>query len=145
MLAVTEIRDFFPILNLLTSDFHSNFSHAHTHQFQVLLKNVPCWLHHFKHHVILDILYKIQHPLPQCESTSKPRGEITPTQLRASKCHGELSPGLHSQAELNISVLANSLLQHERDYKVNANHLWLFSTYSNSFPSITRIRILNLL
>lgn len=45
----------------------------HTHQFQVLLKNVPCWLHHFEHHVILDILYKIQHPLPQCESTSEPR------------------------------------------------------------------------
>jgi len=39
-----------------------------------------------------------------------------------------------SEAELTISVLANSLLQSESDYKVTAEHLWLSSMYGNDFP-----------
>lgn len=33
---------------------------------------MPGWLHNFKHHVVLNVLDEVKHPLPQSEGTGKP-------------------------------------------------------------------------
>lgn len=43
-----------------------------THCLQVVLHNVPVGLHHLKHHVVLDVLHKVQHSLPEGKRSSKP-------------------------------------------------------------------------
>lgn len=43
-----------------------------TYRFQILLQDVPRRLHHFKHHVVLDVLHKVEHSLAQSKSASKP-------------------------------------------------------------------------
>lgn len=48
---------------------------SQTHRLEILLQHVPRWLHHFEHHVVLDVLHKIEHALPQRESPCKPREE----------------------------------------------------------------------
>lgn len=43
-----------------------------THCFQVLLHDVPCGLHHLEHHVVLDVLHKVQHALSEGERYGEP-------------------------------------------------------------------------
>lgn len=43
-----------------------------THCFQVVLHDVPRGLHHFEHHVVLDVLHKVEHALSESERSSKP-------------------------------------------------------------------------
>lgn len=43
-----------------------------THRFQVVLHDVPGGLHHLKHHVVLDVLHKVEHALSEGERSSKP-------------------------------------------------------------------------
>ena len=43
-----------------------------THCFQVVLHDVPGWLHHLKHHVVLDVLHKVEHALSEGKRGSKP-------------------------------------------------------------------------
>ena len=45
-----------------------------THRFHVGLKEIPVWFHYFKHHVVLKVLYKVQHSLPQSKSRRVPSG-----------------------------------------------------------------------
>lgn len=45
---------------------------AKTHRFQVFLQDVPSRFHHFKHHVVLNVLNEVEHPLSQSEGASKP-------------------------------------------------------------------------
>lgn len=52
---------------------------------------MPGGLHHLKHHVVLDVLHKIQHSLAQSESTSKPKeeaGNEQPGKKGCSFCSG---------------------------------------------------------
>lgn len=43
-----------------------------TRRLQVVLHNVPVGLHHLKHHVVLDVLHKVQHALSEGERRRKP-------------------------------------------------------------------------
>lgn len=43
-----------------------------TRRLQVVLHNVPVGLHHLKHHVVLDVLHKVQHALSEGERSRKP-------------------------------------------------------------------------
>lgn len=43
-----------------------------THCFQVVLHDVPRGLHHLKHHVVLDVLHKVEHALSERERSSEP-------------------------------------------------------------------------
>lgn len=43
-----------------------------THRLQVVLHDVPRGLHHLEHHVVLDVLHKVEHPLPEGERGGEP-------------------------------------------------------------------------
>lgn len=43
-----------------------------THCLQVVLHDVPRGLHHLEHHVVLDVLHKVEHALSESERSSKP-------------------------------------------------------------------------
>lgn len=43
-----------------------------THRLQVVLHNMPVGLHHLKHHVVLDVLHKVQHALSEGKRSGKP-------------------------------------------------------------------------
>lgn len=45
---------------------------ALTRRLQVVLHNVPVGLHHLKHHVVLDVLHKVQHALSEGKRSGKP-------------------------------------------------------------------------
>lgn len=73
---------------------------------------MPGGFHHFKHHVVLNILDKVEHSLPQSESTSKPacRGtgteEAMQIQHGAHAAHGDgFHPHPHSRADPHDLVL----------------------------------------
>lgn len=47
-----------------------------THCFQVVFHDVPGGLHHLEHHVVLDVLHKVEHALTQGECSSKPEQRL---------------------------------------------------------------------
>lgn len=50
-------------------------------RFQVVLHDVPGRLDHLKHHVVLNVLHKVEHPLAQGKRSSKPFGRGQTVQL----------------------------------------------------------------
>ena len=44
-----------------------NRAFSNTHQIQVCFKQLPVWFYHLKHHVVLEVLNKVQHSLTKGE------------------------------------------------------------------------------
>lgn len=43
-----------------------------THCLKIVLHDVPVGLHHLKHHVVLDVLHKVEHALSEGERSGEP-------------------------------------------------------------------------
>ena len=43
-----------------------------TYRVEVFLQEMPVWFYHLKHHVVEEVLYKVEHALTQCERRRVP-------------------------------------------------------------------------